>query len=328
MSSKHNAGIVILLARVKVLEKTLENFYENFNSKYDYPIYLHTFGKLTNDGYLENLRKKFSENIFLKEIDYEIPKQVDEKELFYNRSYNRYVKKNFPKKRIGYLHMLRFSTNLTSFGKIGCMCKDMEKYEKLMKFDDESWFKKKINFDLFDILNEYPTASAYADGDNVSIQTRRETTENLWNFYKYYLKKYNYEPLCPKLKNALKNNDEDIVNTLIFKCGNMELYNIDMIKKSPWNEYIEEVNQYAGDYKYRWGDNEVIGLFFLTHFEKPFFDFKLKQKGIYFPSIPSEYTEGYAPSPNSILNIHSKNFILSNIYRLILTIKKKLFPFR
>jgi len=72
----------------------------------------------------------------------------------------------------------------------------------------------------------------------------------------------------------------------------------------------------------------VIGLFFLTHFEKPFFDFKLKQKGIYFPSIPSEYTEGYAPSPNSILNIHSKNFILSNIYRLILTIKKKLFPFR
>ena len=108
MSSKHNAGIVILLARVKVLEKTLENFYENFNSKYDYPIYLHTFGKLTNDGYLENLRKKFSENIFLKEIDYEIPKQVDEKELFYNRSYNRYVKNNFTKTKIGDLQMIRF----------------------------------------------------------------------------------------------------------------------------------------------------------------------------------------------------------------------------
>ena len=42
--SKHNAGIVILLARTKILEKTLENFYKNFNFKYDYPIYLHTFG--------------------------------------------------------------------------------------------------------------------------------------------------------------------------------------------------------------------------------------------------------------------------------------------
>ena len=55
--SKHNAGIVILLARTKILEKTLENFYKNFNFKYDYPIYLHTFGNLTDENYLVNLRK-------------------------------------------------------------------------------------------------------------------------------------------------------------------------------------------------------------------------------------------------------------------------------
>ena len=61
-----------MLARTKILHKTLENFYENFNFKYDYPIYLHTFGKLTDNNYLINLRKKFSKNIFLKEIEYEI----------------------------------------------------------------------------------------------------------------------------------------------------------------------------------------------------------------------------------------------------------------
>ena len=326
---KHNAGIVILLARTKILYQTLENFYENFNFKYDYPIYLHTFGKLTDSNYLIDLRKKFSKNIFLKEIEYEIPSHIDEKELFYNRTYNRYVRKNFSKKRIGYLHMLRFSTNITSFGKIGCMGKEMEQFDKLMKFDDESWFKKKIDFDLFDILDEYPMATGYADGDGVSVQTRKETSEKMWEFFIYYLRKYKYEPKSLELKEAVKKNNKDIINTLKFKCGNMELYNIIKIKDSPWEEYIKEVNKFSGDYKYRWGDNEIIGLFALTHFEKPFFDFKFKEKGIYYPSLPSDYTLGFAPSPDDYFNIHSKNFIISNIFKFILKIRKiikNLFP--
>ena len=329
--SKHNAGIVILLARTKIFEKKLENFYKNFNFKYDYPIYLHTFGKLTDDNYLINLRKKFSKNIFLEEIDYEIPSHVNEEELFYNRTYNRYVRKNFSKKRIGYLHMLRFSANITSFGKIGCMSGKMSKFDKIMKFDDESWFKKKINFDLFDILEEYPMATGYADGDGVSEQTRAETSENLWEFYKFYLKKYSYDPVDQELREAVVKNNSNIINTLKFKCGNMELYNIEVIKKSRWQEYIDEVNLYAGDYKYRWGDNEVIGLFALTHFVKPFYDFKFKEKGIYYPSLPSEYTKGFAPSPNDYFNIHSNNIIISRLFRLFVFFKNylsKLFPSR
>ena len=109
----------------------------------------------------------------------------------------------------------------------------------------------------------------------------------------------------------------------------MELYNIIKIKDSPWEEYIKEVNKFSGDYKYRWGDNEIIGLFALTHFEKPFFDFKFKEKGIYYPSLPSDYTLGFAPSPDDYFNIHSKNFIISNIFKFILKIRKiikNLFP--
>ena len=51
------------------------------------------------------------------------------------------------------------------------MSKEMSKFDKIMKFDDESWFKK-INFDLFDILEEYPMATGYADGDGVSKPRR------------------------------------------------------------------------------------------------------------------------------------------------------------
>ena len=39
--------------------------------------------------------------------------------------------------------------------------KEMEKFDYLLKFDDESWFKK-IDFDLFDILSEYCMATGYA----------------------------------------------------------------------------------------------------------------------------------------------------------------------
>ena len=110
----------------------------------------------------------------------------------------------------------------------------------------------------------------------MASRNRDETTENLWEFYKFYIKKYNYDPIDQELREAVAKNNRNIINTLKFKCGNMELYNIDVIKKSPWQEYMR-VNFYAGDYKYRWGDNEVIGLFALTHFKKPFYDFKFKE---------------------------------------------------
>ena len=41
---------------------------------------------------------------------------------------------------------------------------------------------KKIDFDLFDILEEYPMATGYADGDGVSVQTRKKLPKKCGNF--------------------------------------------------------------------------------------------------------------------------------------------------
>ena len=76
----------------------------------------------------------------------------------------------------------------------------------------------------------------------------------------------------------LKNDDENQIHNLSYKCGNCELYNIPKILKYPIKEYLDFANEYGGDYKYRWGDNEVLGLFAYTHFDKPFYDFKFKEK--------------------------------------------------
>ena len=37
--------------------------------------------------------------------------------------------------------MERFVTNITSFGQIGCLGQDLEKYDYLMRIDDDSNFK-------------------------------------------------------------------------------------------------------------------------------------------------------------------------------------------
>ena len=320
---KYNAGIIILVARTQILKKNLKLFYENWNYKYDYPVYLHTFGKIISKKQMKEINDNISKNIYLKEVDYGVPENIKESELFYNRTYNDYVKNRFPKKRIGYLHVLRFSTNITTFGEKGCFSKEMEKFDYILKFDDESWFKKKIDYDLFDILNDYEMATAYADGDGVPLKIQKETRENIWEFYKSYIKKFGYVPKSKILRDALKNNDENQIHNLSYKCGNCELYNIPKILEYPINEFLDFANEYGGDYKYRWGDNEVLGLFAYTHFDRPFYDFKFKEKDIYSPSLPSIYTDGYAPSPGDKLNVNTNILVyifikLKNLFKKFL----------
>ena len=52
-----------------------------------------------------------------------------------------------------------------------------------------------------------------------------------------------------------------------------------------------------------------------------FFDFEFKKKGIYYPSLPSIYTDGFAPSPNDKFNVNN-NFLAVIIFKIRKFIKK------
>jgi hypothetical protein len=114
--------------------------------QYNYPIYVHTFGKIFSDSEKIAIKKKISPYIFFFEIKPKVPDNITEKEIFYNRNYNQYVVKNFSKKRLGFLHMCYFASNITSFGKRGCLVKNLKNYDYLMRIDDDSLIKKKYNF--------------------------------------------------------------------------------------------------------------------------------------------------------------------------------------
>jgi hypothetical protein len=315
---KHNAAIYLLSSRTRLLELCLKNLFDNWNCNYDYPVHVHYFNDIYSKSLIKKINKKISNKIYFHQIDYKVPSHIQEKELFYNRKEIDYVKKSFPKSRLGYLHGERFWLNISSYGESGCLVKEMAQYKYLMRIDDDSNFHKKIDFDLFDKLQEYPVATAYMYN---RVTTRViETRINLWNFYKKYLKKYNYIPKNKDLREAVLNDDESKMHSLYWTAGNCNLYNMEMFKNSPWEEYLQECNYECGHYKYRWGDLETIGLFAYTHFDKAPYNFNLKEAGLYLDKFPS-ILSSYAPGVDSSLNVHN-SFIINFFSILKYSIKK------
>lgn len=322
---KHNAAIYLLSSRVLLLEKCLINLYKNWNFKYDYPVYIHYFNNIYNEKFKKKIKDNISKKIFFYQIDYSVPDHIDEKDLFYNRTYLQYVKKSFPKSRLGFLHGERFWTNITSFGKKGCLVKELSDYDYLMRIDDDSNFKKKIDFDLFDGLKNHNVCSGYLYND---INSRiLDTRQELWSFYKNYIKKFNYQPVNTELRKALENDDEMMMHKLFWTSGNCNLYNMNKFKNNfKWDEYLNELNRFGGDYKYRWGDIETIGLFIYTHFEKGPLDLKIKEHGFYDNKFPT-FLSSYAPGTDNKLNVHN-SFFLRTFWNIKLAIKKRLFGYK
>ena len=306
----HNAAIYLLSSRVKLLEECLYYLNKNWNYKYDYPIHVHHFDNIYSDAQKNKIRNRVSKNIFFHQIEYEIPEFIRTEDIFYNRKYLQYVKKSFSKKRLGYLHMEHFVINITSFGKKGCLVDELSQYDKLMRIDDDSYFKSKIDYDFFDYSDKYPFVTGYTWSRYNSRVL--DTREYLWSFYKKYIKDNNIVPKSKKLQNALEMDNERTMHDLEWSAGNLNIYNMEFFKNSDeWTNYLKRLNDYGGGFKHRWGDIPTIGLFGHTYFEPPIFDLKLKDQDLYddkFPSILSST----APSVDSFFNVHT--FPLLRIY--------------
>jgi hypothetical protein len=295
---KHNAAIYLLSSRIEDLEECLRCLYKNWNNRHDYPVYVHHFDDIYSDNFISRINQNISKNIYFFQIDYGVPAHISEKELFYNRKYLEYVGKSFPRSRMGYLHMGHFVCNIHKFGFKGCLVKELEQYDYLMRIDDDSWFKENIEEDLFDYVQEVPIATAFMW--NHCSQGHLDTREKLWTTYLKYLKEIDIQASDIKyqqLRNAVLADDEISMHTLKWTCGNLNIYNMKMLLSAGLDGWISRVNEYGGTYKHRWGDLEVLGLFGYTMFENPVCDLRLREKGLYQPKLP---TSGFAPSVRNV----------------------------
>jgi hypothetical protein len=165
-----------------------------------------------------------------------------------------------------------------------------------MRIDDDSWFNKPIDFDLFDFALDSPVVTAYT----WRHETWRndQTTEGLWQFYLKYLRDAGIDVSAIRNDSLRKaaityNGQESFPTSIDISCGNCNIYNLSLFKASRFADWIEAVDLYGGQYKYRWGDIEVIALFTATEFDRPICDLNLVAQGLYEPQLPGTT---FAPS--------------------------------
>ena len=302
---KLNAAVFMLSGRKKILPITLDLFYKNWNNYYEYPLFIYTLNKVYSKNEINFLQKKYKGLKFI-QVKPKIPSNIQTKDLFFNRSYNTYVQKKFDIRRLGYLHMIYFKSNMSFFGEWGCTRKHLAKYDYLMIIDDDSWFKKKINFNLFEKLKKYPMATAYSEicDDKSLIRTR----ENLLFFLKGFVKKYKITVKNKVLKKILASNDEQNLTKITYSMGNLDLFSMKIFKSKLYQKYIKEVNKFGGQYKYRWGDIEITNLFLYLYYEKPIYDYKL---------YPKIYEHTY-PGSKPVYFYNGKNNFLLKIFNLFI----------
>lgn len=305
---KFNAAIVMLSSRSKLVEKTLIEIYKNWNNKYDYPVYIFHFNNIYSKSFINRIHKNISKNIYFLPATYKVPNNLSEDEMYYSRKQIPYVKASFPKKRIGYLHMIRFKLNfLTNI--INNEYPNIIKYEYILSIDDDSWLKKYIDYDLFEnaLINPLSTAYTY---DEVTSRIK-DTRLGLWDYYYNYIKVNKIIPKNIKLRKAFELNSEELMHKITWRGGNFDIYDMKFFRNNNnWESFARKFRESNGDYKYRWGDGEIVTLYCYTYFEN-INDMKLSEKGIFQHGYPTNLSS-YAPFTKFTLNVN--NFYIIRVY--------------
>jgi len=288
-----NACISIVSSRKKCIPECLRSLWENYNHKYNYPVYVHYFDDIYDS---EEFRKQISDttpqDVHFISVPYETPSHIEEKELFYNRKNLWYVRASFPIRRKGYLHMCHFMCNMYGHEKTL-----LHKHDYIMTIDDESMFVKQMESDPFEVMKNREEVmgamKVYDQREKGIHQGNYDTRVNLWAFIKGYLRHYNIDPKSDFLKNLLSDPEAD-ENFNYYPCADSYVLKTSMFESIEWKQWMQAVNKFGGIYKYRWGDNDVYSLFYLIHHGDIIHDLKTVDDG-YHSQGALRHLEDYAP---------------------------------
>ena len=83
----------------------------------------------------------------------------------------------------------------------------------------------------------------------------------------------------------MKYEDDDALTKLTYSIGNLDLFDLRVFRSQKYQKYIQSVNNFGGQYKYRWGDIEITNLFVHLYYENGIFNFNLSED-VYGPQHP------------------------------------------
>ena len=268
--------------------------YKNYNNKFMFPVHIFHYDDIYSPAYIKDIQETVEPTVQFHQLSYRVPDNIQEEELFYNKTFLKYVKLNFSKKRIGYLHANYFWNN---FYKNPIL----SKYDYTMRIDDDSFFTNQLDENMFQTLKDkhirFGTGYTF-DTDKYAADVRYK----LFEFVKDFCKDNDVVPKNNILQKALETDNPNCITgkkgktELLWNCGNCNVYDMKMFKEAMWEKWNDKFNQIAGGYRYRWGDIEMIGLYTYLFHEPSVHDFRLKDRDVYRTGNTDFIRVGTAPS--------------------------------
>ena len=253
-----NICIHIISSRTKTLKESLVSFYKHFNFKHEFPVHVYYFDDIYTPENIFKIQKEISSNIKFYQIDYGIPSNIKFNDIYFVKEKNQ--------SRIGYHHMCRFNSNFYHYPNT-----NYKKFDIAFNFDDDTLWINDIDINMFESFINSDSVIMSFNVYNYDLHHRsRNVRIGLYELIKSYCKKYNVIPKHKWLINMLEISDEKKAKDYFqsnITCYDTNVIKLEIFKKNEYLNWMKEVNDSNGIYKYRWGDNEIISLFHDLHFD-------------------------------------------------------------
>jgi hypothetical protein len=271
--SSSSDSVAIYMQGYRDIVPTIRSFEKNFPDFGSIPLFVFHYNSPWAKRRIEAMERRFPNLRFI-ELFPSIPSHVSEKELFWNKS-NAYAA-NFGPDRLGYLHMCHIASDVGNLPEV-------KEFDLALQIDDDISLLRKPDFDVFDAVATSPgffgTSSVYKHVHQKNLDTR----EGLFEFVKWYVSSRGIVPKNEEFAKAILNGDEDSFHRLGWSSCNFNLYRMAEFRTSRWEDWISEVNRIGGAYRFRWGDQEIIGVYGYLYFTDPYLNFDLELKNVVTP---------------------------------------------
>ena len=281
------ACVCILSARTDMLPVCLKHYCQHTKERHD--LYIYQFGNRYSDNIKQKIKDIYGTNVQFITIHPEVPPEIPDSEMFYNRKYNQYARSKFPKSRLNYLHMCSF----LSWGLFDRP--EVKNYDFVIRFDDDSWFKKPFGFSLIDKFTEeekqgdvFCLNSYFWGADGQFNSNHKNTREFLWNYTKQFIEQYGIIPKDRKLIDAINLDSEELFHKMGWK-SDLSIWKSSFSEDENWKKWTDFIKSTGGVYKYRWGCCEIHHLYGRIFFENGVRNLNLIEKDLYHGHLPNFY---------------------------------------
>lgn len=253
--------VIWYLALRPCVQESLELLYRNFNTS-NYPVIVFTLGQQYSADFIKAVHRNINSSIqFIELPKPQVPANVPESELFYNRTEIAYVRKSFySKSRIGYLHAMNFLAG--DFIKHPAL----SPYDWSLRLDDDTFIIKPLPQDLI-----------------ATMQANRARLGDM------HVQAQNY-PRVLDCQIGLRELAQKFQKTHGIKCdpwdslcgfGAFNVFDMSMFREPLWYQWWQAVEDSGGIYKYRWGDMDIHSIYLnMRHDRSVIHDFYFEKMGL------------------------------------------------